>query len=184
MTIPCANSFAVKNVSTEEVHLQLPGIRSLMPGDMVDLLRYGFDTHTLVTNTPLMAQLNSGRLVQIQIPGRTNIDVGFVQTAVTPMSQIDTEQLIRGCDFQGNLGPFSNGGSGGSKLSVNIGTGSPATTFQVTHNFGTKDVTVTVYENASGDTVYPDVRRINDNQVRITFSESIATDEYRVVVIA
>jgi hypothetical protein len=67
------------------------------------------------------------------------------------------------------------------------GTGA-ATSFTVTHNFNTKDVTVSVRDTLSGldDIVYPDVRMTSVNTVSIVFDQAPAggmtPQTYRVVV--
>jgi hypothetical protein len=67
------------------------------------------------------------------------------------------------------------------------GTGS-ATSFTVTHNFNTKDVTVSVRDTLSGldDIVYPDVRMATADTVSIVFDQAPAggatPQTYRVVV--
>lgn len=61
-----------------------------------------------------------------------------------------------------------------------------ATTFDVTHNFGTVQVQVTVThdpgdETATGEVIYPKIRRF-PNHVTVTFALPPATDEYLVEV--
>jgi hypothetical protein len=68
------------------------------------------------------------------------------------------------------------------KFSVDVGDGT-ATSFDVDHNFGTKDVVVQVYDKATDDTVEVDVVRTNTNKVTVSFTVAPAIDEYRVVVI-
>jgi len=69
------------------------------------------------------------------------------------------------------------------KFAANIGNGT-ATSFTVTHNLGTKDVTVQIYEN---NEVYAqieaDVEHTSTSAVTIKFAEAPATNEYRVVVV-
>jgi hypothetical protein len=56
------------------------------------------------------------------------------------------------------------------------------TDFTVTHNFGTKDVTVTVYD-AAGDTVFVETARPSVNQAAVKFGAPVAdTESYRVLV--
>jgi hypothetical protein len=70
-----------------------------------------------------------------------------------------------------------------SKYSSLIGDGS-ASTFTVTHNLGSKDVGVEVYDVASGSTVYVDVRRDSDNSVVIEgFGSAPAAGSLAVVVV-
>lgn len=63
-----------------------------------------------------------------------------------------------------------------------IGNGS-ATSIAVTHNLGTKDVTVQVYDVASDQTVETDVTRTSSSVVTIGFAEAPATGAYRVVIV-
>lgn len=69
------------------------------------------------------------------------------------------------------------------KYAENIGDAA-ATSFVVTHNLGTLDVSVTVYENATGDEVIVGRQRTSLNTVTIgVFGSAPAADEYRVVVV-
>lgn len=63
----------------------------------------------------------------------------------------------------------------------NIGDGA-ATAIAVTHNLGTKDVIVQIFDNATGDTVFTDVTRTDTNTVTVTFATAPSTDAYRVLV--
>lgn len=68
------------------------------------------------------------------------------------------------------------------KASANVGNG-VATSFAITHNLGTRDVVVNVYDNATYETVETDVVRTDTNNVTITFASAPATDAYRVVIV-
>lgn len=70
------------------------------------------------------------------------------------------------------------------KASQVIGDGS-ATQFDVTHNFGTRDVMVTIYRNASPwDDVGVDIERPDTNTARVRFTAAPAANAYTVVVMA
>lgn len=58
-----------------------------------------------------------------------------------------------------------------------------ATSIAVTHNFGTDDVVVEVYDASTKETVVCDVDRTSTNAVTLTFSTAPDTDALRVVVI-
>ena len=58
-----------------------------------------------------------------------------------------------------------------------------ATAIAVTHNFGTDDVVVEVYDASTKETVVCDVDRTSTNAVTLTFSTAPDTDALRVVVI-
>ena len=55
-------------------------------------------------------------------------------------------------------------------------------TTTVTHNFGTTDVIVQIYEVATGATVYGDITRSNSNTVSVVLNGTIASNDYMIVV--
>jgi hypothetical protein len=68
------------------------------------------------------------------------------------------------------------------KYAVNVGDGS-ATSYTVTHNLGTRDVTVGIYEPANSySEVFTDVEHSTTNTVTIKFTNAPTTDQFRVVV--
>ena len=67
------------------------------------------------------------------------------------------------------------------KVSGNIGNGS-LTAITFTHNLGTYDVQVEVYDATTRDTVLCDVGRPTTNGVTLSFAVAPATNAYRVVV--
>lgn len=69
------------------------------------------------------------------------------------------------------------------KATATIGDGT-ATQYDLTHNFGTRDVTVEVARNASPwDTVLCDVSRPDTNTVRLNFTTAPTTNQFIVTVI-
>lgn len=68
------------------------------------------------------------------------------------------------------------------KTAALIGDGSN-TSFSVTHNFGTKDVSVVVYDTTDDEDVEVEVSRSDTNTVSVTFASTPALNAYRVVVI-
>lgn len=77
----------------------------------------------------------------------------------------------------------SSNGYGVRKYAVSIGDGS-ATSYTVTHSFGSKDTTVQIYDNSSPYAqVEADVEHTTGNAVTIKFASAPTTDQYRVVVI-
>ena len=69
------------------------------------------------------------------------------------------------------------------KAIATIGDGS-STSFNLDHNFATRDVTVEVYKNSGNfDTVLVDVTRPSTNRVTLTFAAAPASNSYNVVVI-
>jgi hypothetical protein len=55
-------------------------------------------------------------------------------------------------------------------------------TTTVTHNFGTTDVMVQVYQVSTGETVISDVTRSNGNTVVVTINGTVDTNDYTIVV--
>lgn len=69
------------------------------------------------------------------------------------------------------------------KATASIGDGS-ATTFNLDHNFNTRDVSVEVYRNSGNyDTVLCDVTRPSVNRVTLTFAAAPAASAFTVVVL-
>jgi len=68
------------------------------------------------------------------------------------------------------------------KYAANLGDGS-ATSYTITHNLGTRDVTVALYEVASPYAeVVADVEHTTTNTITVKFSTAPTTDQYRVAV--
>ena len=55
-------------------------------------------------------------------------------------------------------------------------------TTTVTHNFGTTDVMVQIYEVATGATVFGDITRSNGNTISVVLNGTIAANDYTIVV--
>lgn len=68
------------------------------------------------------------------------------------------------------------------KYAETIGDGS-ATSYDVTHDFGTRDVEVSVYDTATYEEVIVDITRATTNKVTIDFAVAPSTNSYRVVVV-
>jgi hypothetical protein len=69
-----------------------------------------------------------------------------------------------------------------SKYNASIGDGS-ATSYTVTHNLGTRDVQVTIYDNSSPYAeVIADVQHTTTNTITLLFSVAPTSNQYRVVV--
>jgi hypothetical protein len=69
-----------------------------------------------------------------------------------------------------------------TKYNANVGDGS-ATSYTITHNLGTRDVQVTVYDNSSPYAeVICDVNHATTNTITLLFSVAPTSNQYRVVV--
>ena len=79
-------------------------------------------------------------------------------------------------DVKGNLGYMT-------RYTTDVGTGS-TTSVTVTHNFGTRDVTVQVYDNSSPYAqIECDVNHTSTTAVTLVFAAAPTSNQYRVVVI-
>lgn len=68
------------------------------------------------------------------------------------------------------------------KYTQNIGNGS-ATSFTITHNLNTRDVQVSIIENASPYSIcYTDVEATTSNSITVKFAKAPTTNQYKVVV--
>ncbi len=67
------------------------------------------------------------------------------------------------------------------KYVQNIGNGS-ATSITVTHNLGTKDVHIDIFDNTTGDTVLVSSTRTTNDQVVVSFADAPASNAYRIVI--
>lgn len=74
---------------------------------------------------------------------------------------------------------YLNNAVGG--FAANVGNAS-ATSFALTHNLGTRDVTVLIYDNATYEQVYADVVMTSTTVVTVTFATAPSLNAYRVVI--
>lgn len=66
-------------------------------------------------------------------------------------------------------------------FAANIGDGT-ATSFTVTHNLNTRDVTIELIEVSTGETVYADTTRPTVNTINVTFAVAPTAAQYRVII--
>jgi hypothetical protein len=67
-------------------------------------------------------------------------------------------------------------------FAANLGDGS-ATQFDLTHNFGSRDVHVTIYRNAAPwDDVLCDIERPDTNTVRLRFATAPGVNAFRATI--
>ena len=84
-----------------------------------------------------------------------------------------TDNRIKTYDLALNFNDFT--------YKTSIGNGSTLA-YAVSHNLGTLDVIVQLYDTSSGDTVYADVVRNSINQVTITFASAPSLNDIRVLI--
>lgn len=64
---------------------------------------------------------------------------------------------------------------------ASIGNGS-SKSFSLSHSLGTKDIIVQLYDTATGETVYADVTRVDNNTVKIDFAAAPTSNQFRVLI--
>lgn len=69
------------------------------------------------------------------------------------------------------------------KFAANIGDGS-TTAITVTHNLGTRDVMIAVYDNTTFEQIMTDNVRTTTNTATVTFASAPASNAYRIVIFA
>lgn len=99
-----------------------------------------------------------------RIATQTETNTGTNDTAyVTPLKLVTYLNNAVG-GFAANVGDASN------------------TSFALTHNLGTRDVTVLIYDNATYEQVYADVVMTSTTVVTVTFATAPSSNAYRVVI--
>jgi hypothetical protein len=73
------------------------------------------------------------------------------------------------------------GGGSSTSTSSFIGNGL-SSSFNINHGFNTRNLHITVYDSASGDIVYPDLRHTNANTSSIIFANPPSTNQYVVYI--
>lgn len=102
----------------------------------------------------------------IRIATQSEVDAGTDNsTAVTPATLVSFVQA-----------QFTSSGYG-----ANIGDGT-STSFDISHNLGTQDVLINVFDDTTGDEVGVVKRRTTDDSVRILVNEPLTNNELRVVI--
>ncbi len=126
--------------------------------------------------------------------GTVNAGLQFTQTTANPTigsSNIVFAQVSTGSSYTNGTGLTLTGNvfaidpaySGLAKrYAVNVPT--TGTSVTITHNLGTLDVIVAVYEVTGGAQVEPDVTTATTNTVTLTFAVTPTTNQYRCVVLA
>lgn len=90
-----------------------------------------------------------------------------------------TGVVINGSD---EIALDTSNGYGVRKYATSLGDGS-STSYTITHNFSTRDVTVTLYDAATYAEVFADVVHTDANTVTVTFAVAPSSNAYRVVVV-
>lgn len=110
-------------------------------------------------------------------PAATESTAGIAEIATQAETDAGTADNVAITPLKLAQSPWAN-----RKHAQNIGDGS-ATSYQVTHNFNTRDVVVEVYRNSGNfDSVLVEVQRTSVNAVTILFDTAPSANAYRVLV--
>jgi len=95
---------------------------------------------------------------------------------------------VLGLDINGNLYATAStafGGGGGpstfKSTSSFLGNGL-SSSFNINHGFNTRNLHITIYDSASGDIVYPDLKHLNVNTSSIIFANPPSLNQYIVYI--
>ncbi len=111
-------------------------------------------------------------------------------TWVNSTSKLTANKPLQATSFHGNVTGNVTGtvsSLSNHTFATSIGDGS-ATSYTVTHNLGTRDVIVQLYDNSTYDTVYADVKRLDtggtnhNNIVTIDFTVAPTSNDIRVLI--
>lgn len=109
------------------------------------------------------------------LPAATESVVGGVELATTTEASAGTSSSL--VVTPAGLKSFVDD----RKFKASIGDGSTAS-IAVTHNLGTTDVIVQLFDVSSGDTVYADVVRTSTNVVTVDFGAAPASNDIRILI--
>lgn len=109
-----------------------------------------------------LAQAAGGAGVTVDTSGHIAVGAGLGISVDTDTVAIDTSVVVR-------------------KVSASVGNGT-ATNIAVNHNLGTKDVVVTVRENATDEAVWVDWTATTTNSLTLSFAVAPSTNAYRVTI--
>jgi hypothetical protein len=122
------------------------------------------------------------RTITFQDASGTVAYTGDVTSAINALTTSDIEEGTNLYYTDTRVNSVLSTGGYTKKVSASVGNGS-ATSFAVTHNLGTRDIQVQVYDNATYDTVEVDVVRTSTSVVTVSFATAPSSNAYRVVVV-
>lgn len=122
-------------------------------------------------------QQNTGTYERIATYADSVEDVTVTETGTSGITVTETlsgtDNRIKTYDIAVNLDDL--------RYKTSIGDGS-TTAIAVSHNLGTEDVIVQLFDNSTKETVYADVVRNSVNQVTVTFASAPASNAIRVLI--
>lgn len=180
------------NVGTDPMAwVQFSGAGSIVAGD--GLTKDGNTINAVGTENRISVSANAIDIASTYVGQNTITTLGTITTGTWNGVDIAVTDGGTGAstaaDARTNLGATSTSGQTTSTAVLarvvhqacaasSVG----VSTTTVTHNFGTKNVTVQVYEVATGNTVNTDVQRSSNDSVVVTMNGTISADDYHIVV--
>ena len=144
----------------------------------------GYTTNTGTVTSVGLSNATNGGLTVSGSPITTNGTISVGHTNVLANAQTTSAVYPIKIDKNGHISEYGTAVTILKKYSATLTGDNSKTSFAVTHNLGTKDVIVQVYDNSTYEEVIVDITRNTTNQVTIDFAQAVATGKtYRVVVI-
>ena len=135
-----------------------------------------------VAKNGLISQNNTTVVGSLTITGSTTSTLGFTGSLLGTSSWAESSSQAISSSYALTASYAANAGGTFNSTSSVIGNGL-SSSFDINHGFNTRNLHITVYESGSnGDTVYPDIRRINANTASILFANPPASNEFIVYI--
>jgi hypothetical protein len=182
------NSFAIDTSVTVDKNttqtltnktLTNPTISGLYLSDNTIIVEGTADSFETTVN---FSDPTADRTITFQDATGTVAFTGDITSAINALTTSDIEEGTNLYYTDTRVNTVLTNGAYTKKVSANVGNGS-ATSFAITHNLGTRDVQVQVYDNATYDTVEVDVVRTSTSVATVSFATAPSSNAYRVVVI-
>jgi hypothetical protein len=113
-------------------------------------------------NNYVLPTANTSTVGGVELATKTEAEAGTSTSVV--MTPDNVSEWFAARRFKGSIGDGTN------------------SAYTVTHNLGTTDVIVQLFDVSSGDTVYADVVRSSVNEVEISFGTAPASNDIRVLI--
>lgn len=144
----------------------------------------GYTTNTGTVTSVGLENATNGGLTVTSSPITTNGTISVGHTNVLTNAQTTSAVYPITIDKNGHIASYGTAVTILKKYSATLTGDNSKVSFAITHNLGSRDVIVQVYDNATYDEVMVDITRTSTNQVTIGFAKAPATGKtYRVVVI-
>jgi hypothetical protein len=144
----------------------------------------GFDINTLDSTDGTITRSVGSGTIDIEVRAASTSQTGVAESAIQSEVNTGTDTVLYvSPDTLRGTPDISRPGSNISTRKYAMASAASTST-TVTHNFGTRQVQVEIYETATPwETVYADVARTSTNVVTVTFAVAASADEFTIVVV-